>query len=605
MEAEAVTLTTTVDLTSTLMEPTQQTGLQLSSELFDNLAQAMPQLLRIPAKGGGMVDFWPKEPQLRVLGLMRWQASHGQPVRVNILKPRKVGMSTLTLAIFFLILDTNPGVNALVLGYSDENTEYLNSIMVAIAQHYRRPDHAAAIKPGKRVIRFPNGSSARFMTAGGRQPGRGGTFQLVLLSEVAYYETVEGQSKTVAEAALSAMPEGGGYARHTIAVRESTADLVGTYWHKEWEASVTGKSEWAASFTPWNEDPDNRMTPPVGWEPDTADDEVPGLVRDYHINREQLFFREHMIRNAYQNDVSTFHGQYPITELQAFRVVGDCFFDRQILDKYRLAAREAKPTFRGSFPIPQNFAEHLEWSAVEDPTGELTIWKYPESGGHYRIGGDVGEGLAHGDYSVLDVLDAYSHEQVAQWRSNRHGPDEMAYIAHQLGMFYNKAWIGIEANALGIYPNSVLRDLEYPRQHVHEEVDNRVQHGRRTEKLGWLTHSRTRRYMLDTLNAELRKGEIGVNSLTTLGEMWIFAKSRTRREPAAPRGQHDDCVMTLAIALQMCVLHPPPAPVEKEVPVETMSARIRKAYEEEVWQDRLTEMRQNQNADPNWAGMAY
>ncbi len=43
----------------------------------------------------------------------------------------------------------------------------------------------------------------------------------------------------------------------------------------------------------------------------------------------------------------------------------------------------------------------------------VEVWRPPESMSAYVMGVDTAEGLGHGDYSVIQVLDIGSGEQVA------------------------------------------------------------------------------------------------------------------------------------------------------------------------------------------------
>ena len=64
----------------------------------------------------------------------------------------------------------------------------------------------------------------------------------------------------------------------------------------------------------------------------------------------------------------------------------------------------------------------------------LTVWREPVNGHSYVAGVDTAEGLLHGDYSCIQMLDVRNGEQVAVW----HGhipPDELAYEVFRMSIW--------------------------------------------------------------------------------------------------------------------------------------------------------------------------
>ena len=48
----------------------------------------------------------------------------------------------------------------------------------------------------------------------------------------------------------------------------------------------------------------------------------------------------------------------------------------------------------------------------------LTVWEKPERWSGYVLGVDTAEGLGHGDYSCVQVIDVKAGEQVAVWHGH-------------------------------------------------------------------------------------------------------------------------------------------------------------------------------------------
>ena len=190
-------------------------------------------------------------------------------------------------------------------------------------------------------------------------------------------------------------------------------------------------------------------------------------------------------------------------------------------------------------PVKRGFFEDGRW--VDDPGGPLTIFREPEAGRPYVIGGDTsGEGS---DWFVAQVLDNITGEQAAILR---HPYDEDTYARQVfcLGKYYNDALVGIEAN-FSTYPIKRLEQLGYRNQYVREAEDNFT--GAVHQAFGFRTTALTRPVIIAGLVEAMREGIGLVNDRTTLEEMLTFVRNDKLRPEAEP-GAHDDCVMALAIA---------------------------------------------------------
>ena len=92
----------------------------------------------------------------------------------------------------------------------------------------------------------------------------------------------------------------------------------------------------------------------------------------------------------------------------------------------------------------------------------LTVWREPGSvAACYVAGVDTAEGLGHGDYSCIQMLDVRSGEQVAVW----HGhipPDELAHEVFRLALWYRDALTCVESNNHGLTTIVQLRHLGHP-----------------------------------------------------------------------------------------------------------------------------------------------
>lgn len=191
-------------------------------------------------------------------------------------------------------------------------------------------------------------------------------------------------------------------------------------------------------------------------------------------------------------------------------------------------------------PIKQGFFGD-DGKLCEEDGGPLQIFREPVDGRPYVIGGDTsGEGS---DYFVAQVLDNITGEQVAVLR-HQYDEDVYAKQVYHLGMLYNTALVGLEAN-FSTYPIKRLEQLGYTNQYVREQVDTFT--GAIRQAFGFRTTNTTRPLIIGELVEAMRDGIHLVNDRSTLEEMLTFIRNEKLRAEAEP-GAHDDCVLSLAIA---------------------------------------------------------
>ena len=220
-------------------------------------------------------------------------------------------------------------------------------------------------------------------------------------------------------------------------------------------------------------------------------------------------------------------------------VTGKTVFDgKAVMARLEL---HVKPTRVGCFAFEDDgrTLSGIRWT--DDEGGFIRIYKEPEKGVPYVIGGDTAG--AGSDSFVAQVLDNRTGEQVA---TLRHQFDEDLYARqiYCLGRWYNDALIGVEAN-WSTYPVMELERLGYENQYVRETVDDythRVKHS-----FGFWTDTKTRPVIISELIKATREDMSIVSDETTLQEMLTFVRGEDYK-PQAEEGAHDDCIMALAIA---------------------------------------------------------
>jgi phage terminase, large subunit, PBSX family len=261
---------------------------------------------------------------------------------------------------------------------------------------------------------------------------------------------------------------------------------------------------------------------------------------------------------------------YQVYCLGEWGVTGKTVFDGQAVSE-RLS-RIGEPVKSGFWSYEEDGmgAGIRKESWNEDKDGPVKIFREPEEGRPYVIGGDTsGEGS---DYFVAQVLDNITGEQVAILR---HQYDEDTYAKQVccLGKYYNEALVGIEAN-YSTYPIKRLEQLGYQNQYVRQQEDTYT--GAFRKAFGFQTNVRTRPVIIGQLVEAMRDGIDTVNDRTTLEEMLTFVKNDKLR-PEAEEGAHDDCVMALAIAWYL-------RPSQRMTP-ETKEAEGKVAWTQDQWDD--------------------
>ena len=161
----------------------------------------------------------------------------------------------------------------------------------------------------------------------------------------------------------------------------------------------------------------------------------------------------------------------------------------------------------------------------------LTVWRRPVANQIYVLGVDTAEGLAHGDYSCIQVLDVRSGEQAACW----HGhipPDNLAEEVHMLGLWYNDALCCVESNNHGLTTIVQLRHLGYPnmfRKRSVNKVTNKV-----SQEFGWKTTRTTKPLLIDDLSMALRNDELTLFDKNTVAELRTYVRNERGSMSGSP-----------------------------------------------------------------------
>ena len=227
--------------------------------------------------------------------------------------------------------------------------------------------------------------------------------------------------------------------------------------------------------------------------------------------------------------------EFPTTHEEAFLSTGQTYFSTA---KVASLLQTAKKGTKGE--LAANEKGDMEFT--EFSSGNLEIFKKPEVGIRYIIGGDTAEGLAHGDAQVLYVINHKTEECDAIYHSHV-SPDELATEAYKLGKYYNFALIGIEVNKDGLWVNDALEKMGYVNMYYRKVFDDITQ--KITKFFGWKTTSATRPFALAALKAVFFRKDSGFPPIL-LNEMLTFVRN-IKGKPEAMDKKHDDVIMAASI----------------------------------------------------------
>lgn len=261
---------------------------------------------------------------------------------------------------------------------------------------------------------------------------------------------------------------------------------------------------------------------------------------------------------------------YQVYCLGQWGITGKTVFQAQRLSE-RLEELRKKKNARGSFVIDTDENGKIRsWRWQEEENGDITIYRGPESGRPYVIGGDTaGEGS---DWFAAQVLDNITGEQVAVLH-RKYDEDEYARQVYCLGQYYNYALLGIETN-FSSYPVKILEKMGYRKLYVREVEDEYT--GRTRPSFGFRTDLRTRPVIIAGLIEALRDHASLVNDARTIEELLTFTRNQDGRAEAE-QGAHDDLVMSLAIAWY---IRP-----QQSMTVQVQDVAVKHSWTADMWDD--------------------
>ena len=468
-----------------------------SSELDgDTLAMWLSRvLLRVRDRGGNLVPLQANAAQ---------QAYEQRRGRQNIiLKARQMGISTWIAGRFFLKTVTQPGTLTVEVAHNREAAEQIFRIVHRFYESLPEGLRAGVLRTSRinaGQIFFPElDSEYRVQSAAEGNAGRGMTIQNLHCSEVALWSGDVMATMAGLRAAL--VPNG-------ELVLESTPNGAYGLFYEEWQRAA--EMGMVQHFFPWWIEPAYKAHPV---EEGQLTPEEDALSRGNKLTPEQIGFR----RQLQANFRAMAAQEYAEDPEACFLASGSCIFDLECITRRARLVHEP-------------FEKRLN--------DQLWIWYPPQPGKNYIVGVDPAGGGTDGDYASIQIVEQRSGMQCAELRGHI-DPQELAKQAAGLAREYNQSLLAVERNNHGLavlaYASKIERYPALYEQHGHA---------------GWLTTAVSRPEMIAQLGAALAETPEIFSSSRLLAECRTFVRQRDGRTGAAA-GAHDDCVMAMAIALQV------------------------------------------------------
>lgn len=518
--------------------------------------------------------------QMELIKMVAEDLATGRPIRYIVLKARQMGMSTLIEAMGYWWTSTHRFTTTVIIAHEKEATKNLYEMFRRYYEYSHpsfKPDRkyntkqdltfdvSDEVKKTYDAQNLPSpGLQSEIKTMVATEgKGRSSTIKFLHASECAFWD----DSADVTSAAVQAVP----MAPETFVFLESTANGIGGYFYDEWNASKRGESQYTPVFFPWHSHNEYET-------PNIIDDDLGDLDAEeealYKLFEHEGYDRASWPRKIYwrrlkkkefRTDPKKFYQEYPSTPEEAFLASGRPVFDvpmLQEMERIAVDAQKTHPYMCGDIKKiadPETGMERIKFIEIRrvgdnDPT-PLRVWWDVDRSRKYVIGVDVSEGIEveassgkEADFSVITVFDVLARKVVARWRGYA-DPDQLGEIVFNIGTYYNTALVGVEINNHGIATAAKLRNMFYRNLYMRETAEDE-QFQVRTTKFGWQTNKKTKPIMISELQRSIREGDIIDLDIVFIREAMSYIR-KDNGAMEAQQGQHDDVVMSTAIALQM------------------------------------------------------
>lgn len=368
--------------------------------------------------------------------------------------------------------------------------------------------------------------------------GRGDSLSVLILDEVAFYQSDKMVRQIVASAQPTLNKTGG---QMILISTPNGTSGKGAYYYEQVVAARSGESGTRYIEVDWWEVPDD---PRIAGPKKGYNEILERAIKEkyYHNNKvkkeyqkvfepiaRESFNDNGWLRASYQDlGDSTYRQEI----LHDFIIAGDKVFNEDILKKVELAIKD---------PIRR---DKLGSEQIEG----WWVWKDPIPGHRYIAAIDVGTGTGS-DSSTIEIIDVAEYEQVAEYKGFISTPNFVRLI-RKVARYYNESYIIVESNSIGeaIFNGLYYSENEpYNNMFKQKKTKNNV-----TRYTGWITDVKSRKLIvndfIDWITVDDLWDQLKLYSKRMWLEMstWIWTGGN-KAEHA--QGAHDDSIMAFAIGM--------------------------------------------------------
>lgn len=518
---------------------------------------------------GELIPFRWNKPQRKIAAAVKWQEERKLPIRIVILKSRKVGASTWVQGFIFHRTHLRENRDAITLAHVAESSGKL------FEMSRRFYDWLAKLPAGhplqvtkrhltrKQITFSTTMSSAQVLTVGGGA-GRAFTAFYVHGSEVAHWDGAK-ETLLALKNSVPKIPD-------SAVFLESTPKGWGNEFHNAWRAATGKMSGYLPVFIAWFDDPVCQLTP--WFTADELDAEEQKLVADHGVTLRQLAWRRDQIANECDGDKDLFRQEFPSDPKSCFLHSGRPVFDEKGLE-YQLSALPEPDAWEGMPPASEIRMDLESKRPVIEVAarGRIRMLKPPIPRHTYIIGIDPSEGDPGSDPSPISVFDCVDFDFPCLFYGQA-PPDVLAEYAVLMGKYYNEGKMIWEANNHGLAFGLTVMDLGYSNIYYRKVSDESVS-GKETDKAGYWSTASSRENLFNTLRKYVREAPSrayppvrhpqAVNEFLTL----VYEKEKAQ----AQEGEHDDFCVSAGLCL-FCHRGSMENPLEP-IPIEEIRAVLR------------------------------
>jgi len=510
------------------------------------------QTLEIRNKSGKQVPLVLTPGQVKLTTAIEHQERLGLPIRVRCLKAGQVHMSMGACSHVLRRTAFTPGTHAKVYAHLFEATRNLYDYFTQFLANYK-PFFGLAMPKVARtnqdhIIEFANHSSIEFGSAETSRGGRSRPFKVLELSETAFWRRAE----DLRTGLLARVPDD----PDTLIIDESTANGASGSFYRGWMEAMdpSSTSGWIGVFVAWWELPEysRELADPAVFQRSLYKEEWE-IRNRYNLTLGQMAWRRWAIQTTCEGDINRFHQEFPACPEEAFVASGRTVFDMKALERQPLVSEALVGDL-----CEENTGIRVEvqFNPRQDGHGPVSLWKRPEKRHFYLVSTDAAKGIdvsdratsADPDYAVAHVFDTATCEQVAMIR-DRIEPSKFGEMVVATAKWYNWAYIAPDADGPAVAMIEAILRSQYPLELIYNR--QRDPDDRRPlllQDIGFLTTTVTKPQAIASLSRALREMTVLIRDKTTRAELRTFVTWPNGKQ-AASQGNHDDCVMALAVGV--------------------------------------------------------